>query len=353
MPRVSVVMPCRNADATIVGAVTSITSQTYRDLELVLVDDASSLPVEEVLSRARVGDPRVRVVRNDRALGVGESLSRAIEATSGELIVRADADDRSRRDRVSSQVAFMDAHPDADVVASTLAQRTAKARPLPRTLGGVPTSPEALRWSLLVLNTIPHASATLRRSFLERAGGYDPRQGFEDYDLWLRTWCDLRCYLLPKPLVDYRLAGQSATSTARAERHRDLLGLLAERWRTAGLSVPAPGALLTLLDPRDNDECEAGAAEYALLALRAWLEGFSRAPVLAEHEGDLRFLREVASLKLLLLLTNAARSGPQGFSRALRRSEPLWRVLGASSPTTALRLGLASIARHAAASGIW
>ena len=69
-PRLSVVLPTRNRKADLLRAARSVLSQTYRDLELIVVDEGSSDDTPDVLVRLCEEDPRVRFVRNDVAVGL-------------------------------------------------------------------------------------------------------------------------------------------------------------------------------------------------------------------------------------------------------------------------------------------
>ena len=92
-PRVSVVVPAYNATGYLEYALVSALAQTVPDLEVVVVDDASTDPTPEVARRASERDPRVRVLRNARNVGPAASRNRAIDEARGEWIALLDADD--------------------------------------------------------------------------------------------------------------------------------------------------------------------------------------------------------------------------------------------------------------------
>jgi succinoglycan biosynthesis protein ExoO len=95
---VSVIMPARNAEATVLQAIQSVLCQTHENLELLVCDDASSDSTATIV--ASVGDPRVRLLRNPSSLGPGPSRDRLIASAKGEYIAVLDADDVYLPDRL-------------------------------------------------------------------------------------------------------------------------------------------------------------------------------------------------------------------------------------------------------------
>ena len=90
-PKVTVTMPAYDAEATLPDAVATVLAQTFGDLELVIVDDGSRVPVQEVLGDVR--DERVRIVRQPRNLGLGRARNTALREARAPLIAHLDADD--------------------------------------------------------------------------------------------------------------------------------------------------------------------------------------------------------------------------------------------------------------------
>lgn len=116
-PRVSVILPAYNAAAHLRRAVDSALAQTMADLEIVIVDDASTDATLEIAGRIAAQDSRVRVLHNERNSGPSVSRNRAIAAARGEWIAILDADDSWFPERLERMLA--DAG-DADVVSDDL-----------------------------------------------------------------------------------------------------------------------------------------------------------------------------------------------------------------------------------------
>ena len=112
-PTVTVVVPCYRPDAGLLTSVASIVAQTYADLDIVIVDDASGPDYAELIQQAAALDPRVRVIHLERNGGSYVARAEGIAASSSPLITTQDADDWSHPERIERQVADLIEHPDA------------------------------------------------------------------------------------------------------------------------------------------------------------------------------------------------------------------------------------------------
>jgi len=108
-PLVSVVMAVYNGEPYLQYALDSILGQTFRDFELIVIDDASTDRTDEILSG--YDDPRIIIISNETNLGQTVSLNKGITIASGKYIARHDADDISHLDRFQSQVDFLNQNP--------------------------------------------------------------------------------------------------------------------------------------------------------------------------------------------------------------------------------------------------
>jgi glycosyltransferase involved in cell wall biosynthesis len=205
-------------------AVDSLLSQTLADLEVIVIDDGSTDTTPTILDSFR--DARLRVERQAR-VGLTRSLVRALDFAGAPLVARLDADDTAAPERLARQRQFLDANPLVGLLGTgarevDLAGReVAVVRP--------PQDDAALRRMLIRRNPFVHSSVMMRRSALERAGGYDPAFVVaQDYDLWMRLARVTRLANLSEPLVTRRLV------PGRVSMARDDERLHAEarvRWR--------------------------------------------------------------------------------------------------------------------------
>ena len=104
---VSVLMSVYNGASTLEKAAASILAQTYRDLELILCDDASTDSTWRIMQRIAASDARVTIFQNETNLGLGASLNRCLSRAGGEYIARQDADDLSDPDRIERTMDFL------------------------------------------------------------------------------------------------------------------------------------------------------------------------------------------------------------------------------------------------------
>lgn len=182
MPKVSILMPVYNAEKYLIEAVDSILNQTFRDWELIIINDGSTDRSQELLSQ--IADNRVITVDNEKNLGLIDTLNKGINLCKGEYIVRMDADDISTPERIEKQVQFMDSHPHYilcgtnALVIDNNGKVTGKIRNL--------TDNQFLQINLLFSNPFIHPSMMIRRDIL-RSNLYDKQyKHIEDYELWCR-----------------------------------------------------------------------------------------------------------------------------------------------------------------------
>jgi hypothetical protein len=186
-----VLLPVRDAAATVRAAVVSMLRQTERDLEVVCVDDGSRDRTAEVLDALAARDRRVRVVRGPGE-GIARALNRGLARCDAEVVARMDADDVALPERLALQREALAAD-------RTLAAVGARVALFPRAsvragmaryaawLNGLVT-PALVARDLLVEAPLVHPASAIRRAALEAAGGWRDGPFPEDYDLWLRLF---------------------------------------------------------------------------------------------------------------------------------------------------------------------
>lgn len=199
-PRVTVLMPAHNAARYVAEAIQSVLDQTFADFELLVIDDGSTDTTTDVVSRFT--DPRIRLVSNDRNMGIAGTLNRGFELARGEYIARMDADDLCRPARLEGQVRFMDLHRDVVLVGTWFATFGNGFR---RVVKPPCSDPELRAW-LLAECPFGHPTVMLRRSVLQQHGiSYDANfSRVEDYELWSRLAGYGQIANIPQVLVEYR-----------------------------------------------------------------------------------------------------------------------------------------------------
>lgn len=203
-PEITVLMAVYNGQDYLSETIESIRNQTFRDFEFLIVDDSSNDQTSEILQRAAAEDSRLRIICNDKNLGLTRSLNIGLRAASGSLVARIDADDVAVPSRLSEQVAYLRAHPDCAVLSSA-AYPINEHEEATEGTGGSYTSDQILG-TILIRNPIIHSSVMYHRKSILELGGYDERYSrAQDYDLWLRCiYTGLRIDSLPSELIGYR-----------------------------------------------------------------------------------------------------------------------------------------------------
>ena len=190
-PRVSILIPCRDAQAYLPDTIASVQAQTFQDAEIIAVDDGSSDSTRALLHAWALRDARVKVLSQE-PLGIVPALQRAAAAAQGEILVRMDADDVAYSSRIQKQVELLDANPDVDVCGTLI-------RYFPRleVQGGAQryeawinslVAHDQITRDIFVECPIAHPTMAVRRAAFDRAGGYQDNGWPEDYDLVMRLW---------------------------------------------------------------------------------------------------------------------------------------------------------------------
>ncbi len=248
MPKISVVIPAYNGANFLAESLSSLARQTFRDFEVVLVDDGSSDGTAEIADRFS-GEMRMRVLVNSKNIGVAASLNRGIAETDSLLIARLDADDLAHPDRLNQQFTFMEASPDIDLCGTHMIMFRTDDAGANHVLEH-PTSDASIKTMLLQQNSLSHPSVLMRRSFITDVGQYDPVCDYaEDYDLWCRGALVGKRYAnMETHLTFYRVhSGQIGRSKRKVQLERDLS--VKNRYISGLLGGINPGSLPALFAP--------------------------------------------------------------------------------------------------------
>jgi glycosyltransferase involved in cell wall biosynthesis len=209
--KVSVILPVYNGECYLEEAISSVLLQTFRDFELIIIDDGSRDSSAAIIKK--LDDPRIRFFQQPNK-GLSATLNRAIGLARGEYIARQDQDDVCLPSRFEKQLAFLEANQDVGMV-GTGAEIWVNNKRSNRFLQH-PTDNASLKFGLLFDNYFVHSSMMIRRSVFENVGGYaedDTRQPPEDYELWSRVMKKYKLANLPEVLMVYREVAGSMSRT--------------------------------------------------------------------------------------------------------------------------------------------
>lgn len=225
MTRLSVVLPVRNGMPFLPDAVASILSQTYRDFELVISDDFSTDGTATFLGE--LADPRVRVIRPPRDVGLVEAHRFAVASTATELVALMGQDDVAERERLVREVALLDGDDSLALVGCWCAMIGLDGRRIGALHYAV--TPAEVRRRIVRNTHVPLPSMLFRRAAYDAEGGFSEECDYAfDYDLVSRLARRDAVANVAEELVRvrYNPAGASATAARRVQR-----GALRVRWR--------------------------------------------------------------------------------------------------------------------------
>ncbi|MDN5940322.1 MAG: glycosyltransferase [Nitrospira sp.] len=227
-PRVSCILAVWNGAAYLADALRSILSQTFRDFELITVDDGSTDGTLSILERFQREDGRIRLFRQAHS-GLVAALNRGVALALGEYFARMGADDISMPERFEVQVNYLDRHHDVGICGVWVETFGDGRGEIIR----YPCDDGTIRSRLLFESALAHPSVMLRRNVLERHGlGYDVTAlHAEDYDLWVRAARHTRFANIPSVLLHYRIHPQQV-----GRRHEEAADGSVRRIRSAQLN---------------------------------------------------------------------------------------------------------------------
>lgn len=217
VPAISVLLPFRDAAATLDAAVASIAAQTHADLELLLIDNGSTDDGRTIAARWAARDARIAVITEHR-VGIAHALNTGLAEARAPLIARMDADDVSHPERLSRQLAHLNAHPGIGVLGTRTVFRTTveKSSGMLWYVGwqNALLTPEDHFVKRFVDAPLAHPTVVFRKALVDAHGGYDTGPLPEDHELWLR-WMHhgVRFAKLPEELVTWNDHAQRSSRT--------------------------------------------------------------------------------------------------------------------------------------------
>ncbi|MBU3758781.1 MAG: glycosyltransferase [Candidatus Omnitrophica bacterium] len=200
MPCVSVIIPTYNRKGLLQEALESVFAQTFRDYELIVIDDGSTDGTKEAVL-SRWGD-RVRYFTQPNA-GISAARNAGIREAQGTYVAFLDSDDTWRPDKLALQVDFMNQNPRTGLLATRLARYELGSQHSQRLCP--PTFPSGFLELLNGENNVPTSTVMVRRNCFEETGCFDSSLPIaEDWDLWLRIASRYEIACLDQVLAEHR-----------------------------------------------------------------------------------------------------------------------------------------------------
>jgi glycosyltransferase involved in cell wall biosynthesis len=166
-PLISVVMPVLNGEKYIGEAVKSVLNQTFKKFELIIINDGSTDNTLKVIDQFK--DKRIRIIINEKNLGLVKAINKGIFAAKGKYIARCDADDINKEDRFKKQIDFLEKNSNYVLVGSTVELIDELGKKIDESLvrkgyNSLPITDAQIRKEVLVRNPISHPSIMIRKS---------------------------------------------------------------------------------------------------------------------------------------------------------------------------------------------
>lgn len=187
MATISVIMGIYHCASTLPEAIDCILAQTFTDWELILCDDGSGDKTAEIAEEYAAKYPQqIRLIRNEKNLGLNQTLNRCLEAAQGRYIARMDGDDRCSPHRFEEEIAVLEAEPEISIVSTDMEFFDESG------VWGRIAHPEYPQNSDFVHGSpFCHAPCMVRREAFEAVKGYSVGKRLlrvEDYHLWIKMY---------------------------------------------------------------------------------------------------------------------------------------------------------------------
>jgi glycosyltransferase involved in cell wall biosynthesis len=214
-PVVTVLMPVYNGEKYLREAISSILAQTFPDFEFFIINDGSTDHSAEIIGA--YADPRIRLVHNEKNLGLIATLNKGLDLAQGEYIVRMDQDDISLPGRLERQIEYMNNNPNVGICGAWV-------QIIGEDAGTVkfPVESDDIKCYLLFYSCIAHPTVIMRKALMNKFSlryehGY---QVAEDWELWQRSSSCFPMANIPEVLLKYRSSPESFSQVQRANQIR-------------------------------------------------------------------------------------------------------------------------------------
>lgn len=234
--RITVIMGIYNCADTLVEALESLESQTYKKFKVVLCDDGSKDDTFAVANKWAETHPNYIVIKNDHNMKLAATLNHCLDYADTEYVARMDGDDLSVPTRFEKEINFLDSHPEYAMVSCPMIYfdeggdyKTGVAKEEPQK--------EDFKYN----TPFCHAPILMRREALEKVGRYtaEPKtERIEDYYLWHKFYCNgFQGYNLQEPLYKMRNGRDAFARRKVSDRWRGYK-LTTEVCKNLGFSMP-------------------------------------------------------------------------------------------------------------------
>ncbi|SFU80236.1 glycosyltransferase [Xenorhabdus koppenhoeferi] len=291
-PRLSVLMSVYNGEDYLAESIDSILSQTFEDYEFIIIDDGSTDSTSSILSSYAKKNMRIRIITNEKNIGLIRSLNKGLYMASSNLVARMDADDIAIPERFEIQMDFMRDHPNVAVCGgfTTYLENPAK--------GDV----HAINHEDIVAECFfhcpfAHPTVIMRKDkILELTDGYDPNDLYaEDYGLWSRLVISKKIKFanINKSLLKYRTHPNNPRIEYKKKQKETANDIQRKMFLSLGINIP-----LKDIDLLNHSEGKISIDN--IKKCESWLLKIERSTDNMESIERIAFLKEIKDKKMYL-----------------------------------------------------
>ncbi len=235
-PIVSVVIPAYNNENTIEATIRSVMEQSYKNLEIVVIDDNSKDKTLHILETLQKQDERIKIFHNDTNLGMTGNWNRCLKEAEGEFVKLVCADDLLDKEQIAKETEAMLLNPSVNLVESDTrlidiyGKKTGAFKRYPK--AGVVDGKKVAKTSLIWNNFFgAPVNNLIRKSILTETGYFDEKFTYIlDFDMWIKIACTGDVYIIHELLNSFRIRNDSNTGNLignnreiYVEEHRKLV----------------------------------------------------------------------------------------------------------------------------------
>ncbi|MBU3019374.1 glycosyltransferase family 2 protein [Paraglaciecola agarilytica] len=243
---VTVLIPTFNSEKFISAALDSIILQTYRPLEVIILDDASSDKTVDIIKDYQKENEFIKLYENEFNLGIIPSRNRLFELPNSDFLAVMDADDICHPERIEKQVMFLIQNPDISVVGSWY-QFFGEKKGVVR----LPTDDYSIKSTLFISNALCNPATLIRHSFLKK---FKLRCNIEyagaaDYLFWIDCAQYGKLANIPQVLLDYRVHQKQESIHNNTRQRRAHLRIVTEQLNKLGVTYNDEAVLRAIIWP--------------------------------------------------------------------------------------------------------